>query len=80
MWLDSYATNKVINLLWAGAGVGAIVAALEGLGVITAPAGAVSALVAGIIAVGAGVIGFCANSRGVVIDKAWTGPPWCHGR
>lgn len=80
MWLDSYATNKIVNLLWAGAGVGTIVAALEALGVVTAPAGAVSALVAGIIAVGAGVIGFCANSRGVVIDKAWAGPPWCHGR
>lgn len=80
MWLDSYATNKLLNLLWAGAGVGTIVAALEALGVVSAPAGAVSALVAGIIAVGAAAIGFCSNSRGVVIDKAWAGPPWCHGR
>lgn len=76
--VDSCVANRLIGELAAGAGAATVIGLISSW---TGIGGLAAGLVAGILAIGAGVLGACAsNGKGLIIDVAWNGVPWCAGQ
>jgi hypothetical protein len=71
--ITSDTANRLSNLLWGGAGVSAIAAALG--------CNVACAVVAGVLGIGAAAVGYCnAAGRGIYVYTAWVGTRWCRSQ
>lgn len=78
VWLDGFATNRLIALFAAGAGTSAVASAIMSW---TGVGGAVAGAIAGALTAAGGVVSFCNfNGDGVDFHRSWSGPIWCTPR
>jgi hypothetical protein len=81
-WVVSNATaNRISALLYGGAGVSAIAAAICTGTIVGLPCGVAFAIAAGLVTIGGAAVSFCnANGRGIYINLTWNGWLWCSSR
>lgn len=79
--ISAASANRLAALLFTGAGISGIVAAICGGSVVGIPCGVAYGVAAGLLSIGGGVISYCnANGRGIYLNVTWNNVIWCSSR